>query len=68
MNATSTELESARADALVQRGRRQLRQLLTECCRVQTSPTGGVSDYEPGASCEDDPAAPGRLRCRSGCR
>jgi RNA polymerase sigma-70 factor (ECF subfamily) len=52
----------------VQRGRRQLRQLLTECCRVHTSPTGGISDYEPGASCEDDPAAPGSLRCRSGCR
>jgi RNA polymerase sigma-70 factor, ECF subfamily len=52
----------------VQRGRRQLRQLLTECCRVHTSPTGGISDYEPGASCEDDPAAPGSRRCRSGCR
>jgi RNA polymerase sigma-70 factor, ECF subfamily len=52
----------------VQRGRRQLRQVLTECCRVHTSPTGGISDYEPGASCEDDPAAPGSLQCRSGCR
>jgi RNA polymerase sigma-70 factor, ECF subfamily len=51
----------------VQRGRRQLRQLLTECCRVHTSPTGGISDYEPGASCEGDPTAQGSLRCRPAC-
>jgi Sigma-70, region 4 len=51
----------------VQRGRRRLRQLLTACCRVHTSSTGGISDYEPGANCEDDPAVPGSLRCRSGC-
>jgi RNA polymerase sigma-70 factor (ECF subfamily) len=51
----------------VQRGRHRLRQLLTECCRVHTSPTGGISDYEAGASCEDDPAVLGSLRCRSGC-
>jgi hypothetical protein len=31
----------------VQRGRRQLRQLLTDCCRVHTSPTGSISGYEP---------------------
>lgn len=52
----------------VQRGRHQLRQLLTECCRVHTSPTGGISDFEPGANCEDDPAVQGGLRCRSGCQ
>jgi RNA polymerase sigma-70 factor, ECF subfamily len=52
----------------VQRGRRQLRQLLTECCRVHTSPAGGISDFEPGANCEDDPAGQGSLRCRSGCQ
>jgi RNA polymerase sigma-70 factor (ECF subfamily) len=71
-----TQTEVARAVGLsvsgmksrVQRGRRQLRQLLTECCRVQTSPAGGISGYEPGASCEDDPEAPGNVRCRSGCR
>ncbi len=51
----------------VQRGRRQLRQLLTECCRVHTSPTGGISGYEPGPNCTDDPAAPGGLRCHRGC-
>jgi RNA polymerase sigma-70 factor (ECF subfamily) len=51
----------------VQRGRRQLRQLLTECCRVHTSPTGGISDYEPSANCADDPMATGSLRCRSAC-
>ena len=71
-----TQTEVARALGLsvsgmksrVQRGRRQLRQLLTECCRVHTSPTGGISDYEPGANCEDDPAVQGSLRCRSGCQ
>jgi RNA polymerase sigma-70 factor (ECF subfamily) len=48
----------------VQRGRRQLRRLLTECCRVHTSPGGGISDYEPSGHCEDDPAGQGMLRCR----
>jgi RNA polymerase sigma-70 factor (ECF subfamily) len=71
-----TQTEVARALRLsvsgmksrVQRGRRQLRQLLTECCRVHTSPTGGITDYEPGAHCEDDPAVQGNQRCRSGCQ
>jgi RNA polymerase sigma-70 factor, ECF subfamily len=71
-----TQTEVARALGLsisgmksrVQRGRRQLRQLLTECCRVHTSPTGGISDYEPGAHCEDDPAVQGNQRCRSVCQ
>lgn len=70
-----TQTEAAHAAGLsisgmksrVQRGRRQLRQLLTGCCRVYTSPTGGISDYEPGANCADDPTAPGSLRCRSAC-
>ena len=70
-----SQTEAARALGLsisgmksrVQRGRRQLRQLLTECCRVRTSPTGGISDYEPSARCQDDSTAPGRQRCRSGC-
>jgi RNA polymerase sigma-70 factor (ECF subfamily) len=48
----------------VQRGRCQLRQLLTECCHVHTSPAGGISDFEPGANCEDDPAVQGGLRCQ----
>jgi RNA polymerase sigma-70 factor (ECF subfamily) len=51
----------------VQRGRRQLRQLLTQCCRVHTSPTGGISDFEPGANCQDDPTALGSRRCRPVC-
>ena len=49
----------------VQRGRHQLRDLLTACCRVHTSPTGGISDYEPGANCRDDPTAPGSRHCGS---
>ena len=51
----------------VQRGRRQLRELLTECCRVHTSPTGGISDYEPSANCQDGPTAPGARRCSPAC-
>jgi RNA polymerase sigma-70 factor (ECF subfamily) len=43
----------------VQRGRRQLRDLLTECCRVQTGPTGSISDYEPGSGCGDAPPGAG---------
>ena len=35
---------------------------------IHTSPTGGISDYEPGAHCEDDPAVQGDQRCRSGCQ
>jgi RNA polymerase sigma-70 factor, ECF subfamily len=36
----------------VQRGRRQLRQLLTEYCRVYTACDGSVVDYEPGSGCQ----------------
>ena len=36
----------------VQRGRRQLRHLLTECCPVQTSPSGSISGYEPSIRCQ----------------
>lgn len=39
----------------VQRGRRQLRQLLTDCCRVHTSPTGSISGYEPVTGCHPTP-------------
>ena len=55
-----TQTEAAHAASLsvsgmksrVQRGRRQLRDLLTECCRVHTSPGGSVIDFDT-ASCED---------------
>ena len=40
----------------VQRGLRQLRRLLTECCRVETGPSGSISGYEPGPGCEAAPA------------
>jgi RNA polymerase sigma-70 factor, ECF subfamily len=46
----------------VQRGRRQLRQLLTDCCRVHTSPTGSISGYEPVTGCHPD--ASGSDSCR----
>jgi len=51
----------------VQRGRRQLRQLLTECCRVQTSPTGSISGYEPSNSCEEPPQGGGTMARRCQC-
>lgn len=51
----------------VQRGRGQLRQLLTECCRVHASPSGSISGYEPGASCEETPQAGGTMACRCRC-
>jgi RNA polymerase sigma-70 factor (ECF subfamily) len=46
----------------VQRGRRQLRQLLTDCCRVHTSPTGSISGYEPLTGCHPTPS--GDNSCR----
>jgi RNA polymerase sigma-70 factor, ECF subfamily len=46
----------------VQRGRRQLRQLLTDCCRVHTGPTGSISGYEPVTGCRPD--ASGGDGCR----
>lgn len=35
----------------VQRARRQLRHLLTDCCDVQTSADGTVIDYTPPPTC-----------------
>jgi RNA polymerase sigma-70 factor (ECF subfamily) len=48
----------------VQRGRRQVRQLLTECCRVYTTRSGSISGYEPVTGCER-PSGGGSLRCSS---
>jgi RNA polymerase sigma-70 factor, ECF subfamily len=45
----------------VQRGRRQLRQLLTECCHVHAGPSGSISGYEPGTGCEETPQAGGTM-------
>lgn len=39
----------------VQRGRRQLRKLLTDCCRVHTGPSGSISGYEPVTGCGPGP-------------
>jgi RNA polymerase sigma-70 factor (ECF subfamily) len=50
----------------VQRGRQQLGQLLTRCCQVNTSPTGGITGYEP-TGCRSDPAAGTGARCNSPC-
>jgi RNA polymerase sigma-70 factor (ECF subfamily) len=48
----------------VQRGRRQLRRLLTEYCRVRTAGDGGVMDYDPAVSCHQAVHADaGACRC-----
>ena len=50
----------------VQRGRRQLGQLLTECCPVHTSPGGGITGYEP-TGCQPDPAGATGAGCTGHC-
>jgi RNA polymerase sigma-70 factor, ECF subfamily len=54
--AHAVGLSTSGMKSRVQRGRRQLRQLLTDCCRVHTSPTGGISGYEPVTGCHPDPS------------
>lgn len=49
----------------VQRGRRQLGQLLTQCCQVHTGPTGSITGYEPISGC--DPPAGTSVRGRGRC-
>lgn len=69
-----TQADVARAAGLsvsgmksrVQRGRRQLRDLLAACCQVQTGPSGSISDYEPSTSCQEP--APGGSTLACGCR
>jgi RNA polymerase sigma-70 factor, ECF subfamily len=68
---SQTHAEAARAIGLsisgmksrVQRGRIQLRQLLTDCCRVHLGATGGISSYEPTNGCKPDPSSQPRPRC-----
>jgi len=47
----------------VQRGRRQLHRLLTDCCHVHTGPAGDISDYQPITACEPDPSGAASERC-----
>jgi RNA polymerase sigma-70 factor (ECF subfamily) len=58
--AYAADLSVSGMKSRVQRGRRQLRRLLTECCRVHTSPTGSINGYEPITGCE---VAEGVTRC-----
>lgn len=60
--AQAVGLSASGMKSRVQRGRRQLRRLLTECCRVHTSPSGGITGYEPITGCRSDPSV-GDLRC-----
>ena len=53
--ATRTGLSVPGVKSRVQRGRRQLRQLLTNCCAVQTATNGAVIDYTPPAACKRCP-------------
>lgn len=52
--AHATGLSISGAKSRVQRGRRQLRQLLTDCCTVQTSRDGSIVDYQPSRRCQHD--------------
>jgi RNA polymerase sigma-70 factor, ECF subfamily len=54
--AHAVGLSTSGMKSRVQRGRRQLRQLLTDCCRVHTGPTGSISGYEPVTGCHPDPS------------
>jgi RNA polymerase sigma-70 factor (ECF subfamily) len=51
----------------VQRGRVQLRELLTDCCSVFTNATGGISDYEPASGCRAGSTGDASRRCISAC-
>jgi RNA polymerase sigma-70 factor (ECF subfamily) len=60
--AQAVGLSTSGMKSRVQRGRRQLRQLLTDCCRVHASPTGSISGYEPVTGCHPTPS--GDNSCR----
>lgn len=60
--AQAVGLSTSGMKSRVQRGRRQLRQLLTDCCRVHASPTGSISGYEPVTGCHPTPS--GDSSCR----
>jgi RNA polymerase sigma-70 factor, ECF subfamily len=45
--AAATGISASGMKSRVQRGRRQLRDLLTTCCAVQTDNTGAIHSYEP---------------------
>ena len=53
--AARTGLSVPGVKSRVQRGRRQLRQLLTNCCAVQTAADGGVIDYTAPPTCTSCP-------------
>ena len=53
--ATRTGLIIPGVKSRVQRGRRQLRQLLTNCCAVQTAADGAVIDYVAPPACSACP-------------
>src|SRR5215218_9749459 len=73
--AGQTQAEAARSAGVsisgmksrVQRGRRLLHHLLTECCRVYTGPTGSIRGYEPAAGCGESPQGGGAVPGHCGC-
>ncbi len=63
--AAQLGLSLSGAKSRVQRGRRQVKEMLLECCRIELDRLGGISDYEareePCQSCgDDDPGSPPR--------
>ncbi len=51
--ASREGLSLSGAKSRVQRARRMLREVLLQCCRVETDNRGHVVDYEPANGCDD---------------
>jgi len=49
--ARTTGLSTSGMKSRVQRGRRQLHQMLTDCCPVRTAADGTINDYQANPSC-----------------
>jgi len=61
--AHTTGLSISGMKSRVQRGRHQLRTLLTDCCPVQTNAAGSISGYVPSTRCEADPNKGDTMSC-----
>jgi RNA polymerase sigma-70 factor, ECF subfamily len=49
--ARTTGLSTSGMKSRVQRGRRQLHRMLTDCCPVQTAADGTINDYQANPTC-----------------
>ena len=59
--AAHVGLTTSGLKARVQRGRTQLKALLTRCCEIELDRRGGILDYQPhNGNCACQPSAPTR--------